>query len=327
MIYYNSTMKNNSLKTLRQVLIPVGIFVGLFAAITLAIYFSLFKPNFMRGNGRPSSLDSKHFFTKENEERNKTDTEWFMAQSPEEISIESFDGLKLLAYNLPAENAKGTWLMMHGHQSGPLREFAGLAKYFHEIGYNVVLPYQRSHGKSEGTYITFGIKERYDVRDWLLKINRIYGDKAPVYLEGISMGCATVLMSLGFDLPDNVTAVVADCGYTSPYDIMWKVARKDKNIPMVRLVLGIGNLMAHVLADFDFYEFDTFQGLRYNKIPVLFIHGTKDDFVPIEMTFSNFQYCTSEKSLFLVPDAPHAISYFIDEEGYHKAVVDFCNLK
>lgn len=320
-------MNRQTKSLIKQILLPVGILLALCVAFTLVIYFTLFKPNFMRGNGIPTAMDAKHFLTKENEEKNKADTEWFYAQNPTEITIKSFDGLKLLAYNLPADNAKGTWLMMHGHHSGPLREFAGLAKYFHEIGYNVVLPYQRAHGKSEGTYITFGIKERYDVRDWLLKINEIYGDTSPVYLEGISMGCATVLMSLGFDLPDNVTAVVADCGYTSPYDIMWKVARKDKNIPMVRLVLGVGNIMAHVLADFDFYEFDTLQGLRYNKIPVLFIHGTEDKFVPIEMTFANFQYCTSEKSLFLVPDAPHAIAYFIDEDGYHKAVVDFCNLK
>jgi fermentation-respiration switch protein FrsA (DUF1100 family) len=60
---------------------------------------------------------------------------------------------------------------------------------------------------------------------------------------------------------------------------------------------------------------------------VLFIHGTGDTFVPIEMTIANFQYCTSEKSLYLVENAPHAVSYLIDEEGYHKALIDFCKLE
>ncbi|MBR1403148.1 MAG: alpha/beta hydrolase [Treponema sp.] len=320
-------MKNETKTLIKQIALPVGIFLGLCLAAILGIYFALFKPNFMRGNGKPVSADANHFLTKENEDKNKADTEWFFAQAYEEISVTSFDGLKLVAYNLPAKNAKGTWLLIHGHQSAPLREYAGLARFFHELGYNVVLPYQRAHGKSEGTYITFGIKERYDVRDWILKINEIYGDTSPLYLEGISMGCTTVLMSLSFDLPANLQAVVADCGYTSPYEIMWKVAKKDKNMPLPRLVLGVGNCMARIFADFDFNEYDTFKGLRYNKVPVLFIHGTEDTFVPIEMTISNFQYCATEKDLFLVEHCPHAIAYFVDEEGYHKHLVNFCKLE
>ena len=320
-------MKLETLKLIKQIVLPIGILLGLCVIFFVGIYFALFKPNFMRGNGKPTPMDSKHFLTKENEEKNTKDTEWFYAQNPEEITVESFDGLKLVAYNLAAPNAKGTWLLIHGHQSAPLREFAGLAKFFYELGYNVVLPYQRAHGKSEGTYITFGVKERYDVRDWILKVNEIYGDKLPLYLEGISMGCATVLMTLGFDLPANLKSVVADCGYTSPYEIMWKVAKKDKKVPLIRLVLGAGNIMAHIFADFDFNEYDTFKGLRYNKIPVLFVHGTEDAFVPIEMTIANFQYCTSEKELFLVEHCPHAIAYFIDEEGYHNKLIRFCGLK
>ncbi len=319
-------MKPESKALAKRLLKFLGILVGVFVVFIDAIYFFVFRPNFMRSN-HSSKMDSKHFLTKENEDKNKNDTEWFYSQKPQEITIDSFDGLKLLAYNLPASDAKGTWFLLHGHHSGPLREFAGLARFFHELGYNVILPYQRAHGKSEGKYITFGTKERYDVRDWILKINEIYGDTKPVYLEGISMGCATVLMSLGFDLPSNVRSVVADCGYTSPYDIMWKVARKDKHLPLPRLILDTGNIMAKVLADFDFNEYDTFKGLRYNKLPILFIHGTEDKFVPIEMTIANFQYCTSEKQLFLVENCPHAIAYFIDEEGYRKAIKDFCGLE
>ena len=320
-------MKSETKTLVKQISLPIGIFLALCIAFTAVVYFALFKPEFMRNDGKPPKVDTAHFLTKENEEKNKADTEWFYSQNPEEITVESFDGLRLVAYNLPAPNAKGTWLLIHGHHSAPLREYAGLAKFFHELGYNVVLPYQRAHGKSEGKYITFGVKERYDVRDWILKTNEIYGDTLPLYLEGISMGCATVLMSLSFDLPANLKSVVADCGYTSPHEIMWKVAKKDKKVPLIRLVLGLGNAMAHVLADFDFNEYDTFKGLRYNERPVLFIHGTADAFVPIEMTIANFQVCTSEKELYLVENAPHAISYFIDEEGYHKRLINFCGLE
>jgi len=140
------------------------------------------------------------------------------------------------------------------------------------------------------------------------------------------MGCATVLMSLSFDLPSNLKSVVADCGYTSPYEIMWKIARKDRNIPLPRLILGIGNIMAKILADFDFNEYDTFKGLRYNQRPVIFIHGTEDSFVPIEMSIANYQYCTSEKFLYLVEHCPHAIANLVDEEEYRKNLIQFCGL-
>lgn len=318
-------MKPETKNIIKRITIPLGIIVGFFVLLSLIVYLALFRPNFMRGHGTP--MDANHFFTEENAEKNKADTEWFYSQDYEEISVESFDGLNLVAYNLPAPEAKGTWLLIHGHQSAPLREYAGLARFFNGLGYNVVLPYQRAHGKSDGKYITFGVKERYDVRDWILKVNEIYGDQKPVYIEGISMGCATVLMSLSFDFPENVKAVVADCGYTSPYEIMLKVAKKDKHVLFPRLILAIGNIMARKLADFDFNEYDTLKGLRYNTLPVLFIHGTADAFVPIEMTITNFQYCTSEKNLFLVEGAPHAISYFMDEEGYHSKVIQFCGLE
>jgi len=318
-------MTDKTKRLLKQISLPLGIFLGFCIIFTTFTYCFLFKPNFIRGS--TTKMDERHFLTEEIRQQNIAETEWFYAQNPEEITVQSFDGLKLVAYNLPAENAKGTWLCIHGHQSGPLREYAGLAKFFHESGYNVVLPYQRSHGKSEGTYITFGVKERYDVRDWIYKINEIYGDQLPLYLEGISMGCATVLMTLSFDLPSNIKSVVADCGYTSPYEIIWKVLKKDKNIPLPRLFMIVGNAMANLFADFDFDEYSTFAGLRYNKIPVLFIHGTEDKYVPIEMTIGNYQYCTSEKFLYLVEGSPHAIACYFDEENYHQNLITFCKLE
>lgn len=318
-------MNKNTKKTLKQVGLPVGIFLALSISFLLTVYFALFKPYFTRRTGEYDTL--RHFVTEENIQKNINDSEWFYSQKPEEITIQSFDGLKLVAYNLPAKKAKGTWLLIHGHQSGPLLEYASIAKFLYESGYNVVLPYQRSHGKSEGKYITYGIKERFDVRDWITKVNEIYGTENPLYIEGISMGCASVLMSLSFELPSNIKSIVADCGFTSPYDIIWKFARKDRNLPLVRLVMKAGNFMANAFADFDFEEYDTFRGMKKNTLPILFIHGTNDSLVPIEMTIANFQYCSSEKSLYLVEGAPHAISYIIDEEGYHKHLVDFCGLK
>lgn len=304
-----------------------GIFLATAAVITAlvfgSVYFFVFKPSFERGK---MSEDLDHFKKEEYVEAHTADKNWFLEQKYSEISMKSFDGLNLAAYKLDAGNAKGTFVLMHGYHSDPLREFAGLARFYFELGYNVILPYQRAHGKSEGKYITFGVKERYDLRDWILEANKLYGSEEPVYLEGISMGSATVLMSLGFDLPKNVAGVVADCGFTSPEEIIWKVLKKDKKLPLSHLIMAIGEFMTKHIADFDEREFSTLTALKHNKIPVIFIHGAADDFVPIEMTIANFQMCRSKKSLYIVPDCPHAIAYLVDEEKYHKKVTDFFGL-
>lgn len=315
-------INKDDLKTSGRILFTVFSFAIVYI---LSVYFFVFRPSFMR-KAPSEKANAKYYLTEENARTNKIDTQWFLDQNPQEISITSFDGLKLSGLLLTVQEAKGTFILMHGYHSDPLREFSTLARFYNSIGYNVLLPYQRAHGKSEGKYITFGVKERYDLRDWIFKINTLVGNENPVYLHGISMGCATTLMVLGFELPDNVQGAVADCGFTSPAEIIWKVLKKDKKLPTSNVIFNLGNFMAHTFAGFDFNDYSTLTALKSNKRPVLFIHGTEDDFVPIEMTISNYQFCTSHKELYLVEKTPHAISNLTDKDNYQKNVIDFFNL-
>ena len=59
------------------------------------------------------------------------------------------------------------------------------------------------------------------------------------------------------------------------------------------------------------------------KTPVLFIHGTDDHFVPVEMTFENYKVCRAPRKLFVVPGADHGMSYLVDQAGYERAVKEF----
>lgn len=72
------------------------------------------------------------------------------------------------------------------------------------LGYNVLLPDQRAHGYSGGHTITMGVKERYDARDWTVWARSRFGPEVPIFLMGVSMGAATVLLAAGLNLPDNV---------------------------------------------------------------------------------------------------------------------------
>ena len=97
----------------------------------------------------------------------------------------------------------------------------------------MLLPDQRAHGYSGGHTITMGVKERYDARDWAVWARSHFGPEVPIFLMGVSMGAATVVLAAGLSLPDNVCGVVAAgiparyaagadlCGWTAGRDPVW----------------------------------------------------------------------------------------------------------
>ena len=310
------------MKTVLKLLIALCAAVFLLFA---GVYLFLFRPNFTRAPMHREEENIKYFANnKEYHERHIADKNYILSLSPKMIEITSFDSLKLRSYVLERENALGTILLMHGFHSDPLREFATLARFYYENGYNVVLPFQRAHGESEGKYLTFGVKERYDCRDWLIEIAKIYGEDKPLFMQGISMGCATVLMTSSLaNLPKNLCGIIADCGFTTPYEIMYFVAKRERHLPMSNLLIGIGNLMTRFFAGFDLNEASTLKSLRVNTKPVLFIHGTADDFVPFVMIWQNYEACKAEKELLAVDGAKHAVSNVMAYNEYTKTVSQF----
>ena len=316
-------------ETTRKIGLYAAAVAGFVACYFVAIYVFVFVPTF--GRAKPLSVQKEltHFIGEENYLRNKEDTEWFMASVPIRLELNSYDGLKLVALFLPAADAKGTVLMMHGFHSAPLRDFATLARFYNGLGYNVCLPYQRAHGESEGKYITFGIKERFDCRDWILKIDDMFDGSLPIFVAGISMGCATVVMASGFErLPLNLRGFIADCGYTVPKEmILFELTHKYR-LPsaLAKLISSTGGMYCKWFAGFALDEYTTFDALKVNRRPMLFIHGTEDARVPISMTLANYEVCSQPKELFLADGAIHAISCLQQEERYNKRVKDFLNL-
>ncbi len=241
---------------------------------------------------------------------------WLREQQFTYDYITSFDGLKLAVdiIEQPAKTGK-IMLMMHGYRAQDYLDFAVSAKLFYDMGYTLVLPHQRAHDKSEGKYVCFGIKERYDCRDWINYIVNRYGKSSKIVLSGVSMGCATVLMTLGFsDLPKNVKACIADCGFTSPINIFKYVFKRDNKHLPASPILGLGNLMCKLFAGFSFTGYSVPKALENNKIPVLFIHGDSDTYVPSYMSKQNFEACTAEKELLIIKEARHAQSFAQDKE-------------
>ena len=247
--------------------------------------------------------------------------QWFLDQQPERVQITSDDGLRLTGYFLPAQHAKGTLLLVHGYRSNPFVDFGGAYRFYASLGWNILTVCQRSHAESEGQYITYGIKERFDVRDWTLYLSDRFGPEHPVVLIGISMGSSTVLMSLGTELPSGVKGVIADCGYTSPYDEFVHVLQV-RHIPR-QPIIWIADMFSRLFAGFGFRDYSTLGALDSNRLPVLFVHGEQDHFVPVHFTLENYDICPGEKRLITVPEAGHGTSYFFATEQCQQAVRDF----
>lgn len=257
------------------------------------------------------------------EQRRRDGAQWFRSMQPEEVSIVSFDGLELYGRLLLQKRmARGTVIMMHGYHSTGEKDFACQLRHVYEQGFHILLPDERAHGKSQGEYICFGALEQYDCRDWIFFLNEQLGDM-PIYLYGVSMGASTVMLASALDLPKNVRGTIADCGYTSPNDIFGVVIRKRFHLPPFPFI-PIASLIAKAVAGFFFGDANCVKALKQTKLPVLLIHGASDNFVPPEMTLSNWRALDGkERYLFFVSNAGHAEAYMVDTYGYERMLDGF----
>lgn len=250
--------------------------------------------------------------------------EWIAAQHAEPVSIQSFDGLTLRGLYLPAQNPRCCALLFHGYRSRGLREFSLLAPFYHSQGISMLIPDQRACGESDGTYITFGVLERRDAADWAAYMDRRLGGKTPMILQGVSLGASTVMMAADLPLPPSVGGIVADCGFTSPWDIIAHCAKQWYHLPPFPILSLLSQLARHRLG-FSYRDCSTLDSLAHSQLPLLLIHGGKDNFVPIHMTEENFLAAAGWKRKLIVPEAGHAASYLVDEAACQRELLAFLN--
>lgn len=238
-----------------------------------------------------------------------------------EWQMESKDGLKLSAYYLPAQKDQHkTAIIAHGYM-GQASDMPQYAKIYHDLGYNVLMPDARGHGKSEGDYIGFGWPERKDYLQWIDRI--IKGDsQSEIVLHGVSMGAATVMMTSGEKLPENVKAFVEDCGYSSVKDELTYQLKDMFNLPAFPL-MPVTSLITKIRAGYFFGEADAVKQLHKNTKPMLFIHGDKDDFVPYSMLDKVYAATKGPKEKFVVHGANHAEALSADPAKYQEKVTEF----
>lgn len=238
------------------------------------------------------------------------------------IEIVASDGEKLVGHLYQNKKAKRLIIAMHGWRSSWSRDFGMISEFWEENDCSILYAEQRGQNMSGGSHMGFGMIERHDCHDWVNWANSFMEEKLPIYLAGISMGGATVLMASGEKFPENVCGIMADCAYTSADDIWRHIAKNNLKISY-RLMELFGENMCRKRINMGLKDYSTISAMEKNTLPVLFIHGKADKFVPVEMTFENYRACKAPKSLLIVDGAGHAMSYMTDKAAYEKAMTDF----
>ena len=244
----------------------------------------------------------------------------FFDMPSERVEITSFDKLTLRGLFVPHPDPKGTVIMMHGYRSDGFADFSTLFGFYRSLGFNILLPHQRAHLSSEGRYITFGLKERYDCLYWARFVQK--KTRGNIWLLGVSMGAATVMMAADLNLPDRVKGIIADCGFTSPWDELKYVLKRDYGLPPFPL-MHLVNWRFKRLNGVGLKDLSCTGTLAKSRLPVLFIHGSCDDFVPCDMTTENYAACNGPKSLYISEGAAHAVTCWVDPRGYRRGVKAF----
>ena len=248
---------------------------------------------------------------------------WFAGHS-EDRWLTSHDGLELHALYLPREGSHQYAVVCHGYGSIP--QYGGkFAAKFYEMGYSVLAPAARSHERSGGRYAGMGWPERRDIVDWVDAIVE-QDPQAEVVLFGVSMGGATVMMTSGeADLAPNVKCVIEDCGYSSVWDEFAVQLDEMFGLPTFP-VLDAASLVTRLRAGYGFKEASAVEQLKKTKLPMLFIHGEEDTFVPYWMLDVVYEACGSaEKEKLSVPGAAHGGAAGTDPELYWSTVEAFLN--
>ena len=310
------------------VMLALGIGLLLFS-LTILFSYTVFKVCFTRISDREESIKKSIANIEKggcNADAIREGREWMRSKEVEDHYITSRDGLKLHATFIRNDDltSNRVAIMIHGYRGAPTFDFSAAARSYYDNGFSLFLPDQRTHGESEGEYITFGAKERYDVVDWCKYVNEYTGGNMEFILSGVSMGATTVLLAAAEPDMIKLNYITADCGFTSPRRIFTDVFRQWYHLPPFP-ILNVANIICKNLADFSFDEFTTLDSVKSLNAPITFIHGEADDFVIPQNSYDNYNECTSEKYLITVEDAEHGLSYLRNKEKVGSELIRIFN--
>ena len=266
-------------------------------------------------------FERKESSKEESEEKKRIKEErriWFESSQKDVYTI-SNDNLKLHAH-LINNNSNVYVIIVHPYEArGSYMKY--FIEKFYNMGFNILAIDLRTHGESEGKIYSLGYLERLDVLAWIKYINDNYNN-VQIILYGISMGANAVMMCCNEDNTNNVKAIIEDAGFTNAYEQLKRrldMAYKFSFLPIVEAT----SLMSKIRLGFSFEDIDVKKRVAMSKIPILFIHGDKDELVDYNMVNKLYDACSSEKEKLIIKDGHHISAVFSNENLYWNTIKNF----
>ena len=307
----------------RKMLRIVTVVLGVVAAAELGIAAYFYRRTMIRGNAK-TDRTIKMAGTDWNQHMPfiQARKEAMLSENHSDEWIISSDGLRLHATWFPQGECKKIVICFHGYTSQGMKDYLGLSGYYLKNGYSMLLVDERAHGESEGKYIGFGCLDRIDALKWINWVLRKCGEDVEILLHGTSMGGATVLMMSSLELPAQVKGIVSDCAFTSPKEVFSHVLKSMYHLPAFP-VMNISNFLNKRFAGYGLDECNAAREVKKAKVPILFIHGSGDTFVPYSMCETMYENCASSKKKLIIEGAAHAECYYKDTDAYENALTEF----
>lgn len=251
--------------------------------------------------------------------------EWLEKSSKfKDVFTNSFDGLKLHAHEVVSNKNTHKWAVtVHGYMTDAF-SLSTKALHYYDIGYNILAVDLRGHGKSKGNYIGMGYHDAKDLIEWLKYIVS-KDSECEILVHGVSMGAATVMIaSSQEELPKNVKVIIEDCGYSSALEQFKYQLKKLFNVPSFP-ILNIANLIVKIKAGYYLNEACPIECVKNSKVPMMFVHGDDDTFVPFYMLDELYEACASEKKKLIIEGASHAHAESENPDKYWGEIDSFVN--
>lgn len=308
---------------LKKLLGMIAAVIGVIAAVELGIAVYFYRRTMIRSNAK-TDRTIKMAGTDWNQHMPfiQKRKEAMLAQPHSDQWVMSGEGLRLHGKWFPRGDCKKVVICFHGYTSQGMKDYIGLSGYYLNHGYSMLLVDERAHGESEGKYIGFGCLDRQDALKWIDWVIRKCGEDTEILLHGTSMGAATVLMTSGLELPAQVKGIISDCAFTSPKEVFSHVLKSMYHMPAFP-TMQLADFLNRKLSGYGLDECNAAREVKKAKVPILFIHGSGDTFVPCSMCETIYENCASPKKKLIVEGAAHAESYYKDTDAYENALTEF----
>ncbi|MCR5484461.1 MAG: alpha/beta hydrolase [Clostridiales bacterium] len=310
---------------MKAVLIIVCGAAVLFVLALLAVGYYMFKVITSRPDPAKKAPETEERYIQREKDRER-DKKILFNHPSETVSVNTADGLVLRGWYFPSgKETKRFVIFSHGHKCNGPDEFAHIIPlYLEELGYNILLPDHRAHGRSDGKYIGFSVLDSKDILLWVDYLTKRFGDDIEIIMHGASMGGATVLLANESDkIQPQVKLIVDDCGFSNAKEELC-LGIKDTFGFRFDILFPFANFFCKLLAKYSFTDSNALKNINKSKNPILFIHGEEDTYVPTYMSQQLYDACDSvKKDILIVKDAVHVFSYYTAPDLYKAKVKEF----